>query len=129
MAAADLNGDGKLDLVVGNKHSICVLFGDGRGTFEPAVIYPTVLSPPTSVTVADLNQDGIPDIVATHKGTYAVSIMLGTGGGTFQAAQDARNFNAGSFPEAALVGDFNLDGIPDLAFVSGGVTILTNQSR
>src|SRR5882724_5531960 len=58
-AAADLNGDGKIDLAVANTDSntVGVLLGSGDGTFNPAVTYDSC-GDPTSVDEADVNGDG-----------------------------------------------------------------------
>jgi hypothetical protein len=71
---------------------------------------------PLRVAVGDFNGDGIPDLVTANVGSDpdpgSVSVLLGNGDGTFQPA---RNFLAGSNPWGVAVGDFNGDGIPDLA--------------
>src|ERR1019366_1603694 len=91
VAVADVNGDGKPDLVVGNcgDSTVGVLLGNGDGTFQPAVTYFTYFSGcwnPTAVAVADLNGDGKPDLVMGCGSIAAVGVMLGNGDGTFQPA-------------------------------------------
>jgi len=57
-----------------------------------------------------------------------VSVLLGNGDGTFQGAQI---FGAGTFPSSVAVGDFNLDGLPDLAVAnnrSDDVSVLINNT-
>jgi hypothetical protein len=74
------------------------------------------------VAVGDFNGDGIQDLAVANWGSNTVSVLLGNGDGTFQAA---RNFAAGSHPSSVAVGDFNGDGIQDLAVAeSGGVSVL-----
>ena len=63
---ADLNGDGKPDLLVANYHAntVSVLLGNGNGTFQALQTYGTALTP-ESIAVGDLNGDGKPDLVLT----------------------------------------------------------------
>ena len=78
---ADVNGDGKQDLVfVGNP--VFVMLGNGNGTFQKPITGP-VLTTSFSPLVKDFNGDGIPDIVT---GTYnGVAFLKGNGNGTFQS--------------------------------------------
>src|ERR1700674_5520145 len=69
VVAADVNGDGTLDLVVANSYfsnTIGVLLGNGDGTFQPVVTYGSGGGYPGSVAVADMNGDGKPDIVVAN---------------------------------------------------------------
>ena len=77
---------------------------------------------PTAVAVGDFNGDGIPDLAVADSGVYptysgTVSILLGKGDGTFQAAV---NYAAGRQPVSVAVGDFNGDGKLDLAVANYG---------
>lgn len=64
LAVADVNGDGKPDLLVADYNgSVEVLLGNGDGTFQSASAYSSGGSAPWSVAVADLNGDGRPDLV------------------------------------------------------------------
>jgi hypothetical protein len=79
------------------------------------------------VAVGDFNGDGIPDLAVANSGSFNVSVLLGTGDGSFQAA---RNFAAGLNPYSVAVGDFNGDGWADLAVAasySNDVSILLND--
>ena len=87
-------------------------------------------SSPVSVAVGDFNGDGTPDLaVANNLYSYGtVSVLLGNGDGSFQAAQ---NFGAGGSPASVAVGDFNGDGTADLAVansVSNNVSVLINNT-
>jgi hypothetical protein len=91
VAVADVNGDGKLDLVVANLCGInnCsgvvgVLLGNGDGTFKPSVTYSAGDAETKSVAIADVNGDGRLDILVAAQNT--VGVRLGNGDGTFQPA-------------------------------------------
>jgi hypothetical protein len=113
VAVADVNRDGKADLVVANKDSntVSVLLGNGNGTFQSAVNVSVGVNP-VAVAVADLNRDGIPDLVVGNQGSNSISLMLGNGNGTFHSAL---NFAARNNPNSVAVGDLNGDGKLDLA--------------
>src|SRR5439155_1608676 len=75
---------------------------------------------PSSVAVADVNGDGIPDVLAANKGDYVagsstVSVLLGTGKGAF-APQTS--LQTGFGPQSLMAADLNSDGQPDLAITN-----------
>jgi hypothetical protein len=115
-AVADLNGDGKLDLVLAENanDAVAVLLGNGDGTFQPQVVYPegSPGSAPDSLAVRDLNGDGALDIVVRNELVSTVSILLGRGDGTFGASTD---YATGNGYSQLVVGDFNGDGKLDVA--------------
>jgi hypothetical protein len=131
IAATDLNGDGKLDLVVMHNiacftapcqaaRSITVLLGNGNGTFQtPAEI--DVGTGPMAMAVLDLNRDGIKD-VAIGGGNTELSILVGVGNGTF-TRQPVVTLVPGGDPFSACndigVGDLNRDAIQDLVVPLG----------
>jgi predicted dehydrogenase len=118
VAVADVNGDGKPDLVIANAYThgspaggtVSVLLGNGNGTFKAARNFATGLRP-FSVVVADVNGDGKLDLVTANYTSNTVSVLLGNGNGSFKAA---KNFTTGTEPAAVAVGDVNGDGRPDL---------------
>jgi uncharacterized protein (TIGR03437 family) len=82
VAIADLNGDGKPDLVVSTfwGNSLSILYGNGDGTFQPAVTFGgDAFFGPLSVLVGDFNGDGIPDFAVANTGYNEVTIVLGVG--------------------------------------------------
>lgn len=118
---ADLNGDVKADLVltgVGQSGST-ILLGNGDGTFT-SIAGPGPMgvaqAGDNGLAVADLNHDGIPDLVFRAPLTSAMTVLLGNGDGTFTEAPLSPyvNVRLGSF----AVADFNEDGIPDIAYGS-----------
>jgi hypothetical protein len=138
VAVADVNGDGKPDLVVANQcadstcatnGTVAVLLGNGDGTFQTAVAYSSGGYIPVSVVVADVNGDGKPDLLVGNQcesnSTCAnggmVGVLLGKGDGTFQSSV---SYGAGGFDRGTLVGeavgDVNGDGKPDLVVADCG---------
>jgi hypothetical protein len=115
VAVGDFNGDGILDLAVANLDGVSVLLGNGDGSFQPARNFAAGRYP-ESVAVGDFNGDGRSDLAIANLGVSGqngtISVLLGTGDGSFQPA---RNFPAGVGPQSVAVGDFNGDGLPDLA--------------
>src|SRR5580658_1154106 len=72
---------------------------------------------PDSVAVGDFNGDGKLDLAVANEGSNNISILLGMGDGTFQAAVD---YGAGTAPDSVAVGDFRRDGKLDLVVANDG---------
>lgn len=116
MVAGDFNRDGIPDLIVGDEDGTLSLFlGDGTGNFGSArevAHFDSVVS----IAVADFNKDGIPDIAVSDWRASSVTVLLGTGNGSFGHMWSFPLRMRGTMPQVAAA-DFNGDGIPDLAVV------------
>jgi hypothetical protein len=132
-ATGDVNGDGKIDVVVayvgdsacggsgGTSSGYFVALGNGDGTFQTPVFtaYGTELY---AVTLADMNLDGNLDLILDDApfqvgGTFAVDLLFGNGDGTFGAGTTV---NSNYMISQVIAGDYNMDGKPDLILLSEG---------
>ncbi|MGC2790785.1 MAG: choice-of-anchor D domain-containing protein, partial [Candidatus Sulfotelmatobacter sp.] len=118
VTVADVNGDGKPDLLVASQDdpsysrgTVGVLLGNGDGTFQAAVMYGSGGTGAFSVAVADVNGDGRPDLAVANFNGGSAGVLLGNGDGTFQTAAA---FAAGFLASSIVIGDGNGDGKPDL---------------
>jgi hypothetical protein len=113
VAAADLDGDGKDDLVVTNNNgfssTVSILISNGDGTFKPKVAY-AVDGDPTAVVAAPL-RGGKPDLAISTFFGPGLDVLLNNGDGTFAAS---KSFATGSNPVAVAIHDVTRDGIPDV---------------
>jgi Bacterial Ig-like domain (group 3)/FG-GAP-like repeat len=144
MAVADVNHDGKVDIVVGNYYTVGVLLGNGDGTFQAVQTYNADSDEAQSIAVGDVNGDGNPDLVVaswTCAGICYhawVSVLLGKGDGSFQAVEKHNSY--GNVATSVALADLNGDTKPDMvvanlcAFGSncldqGGAVVFLNRSR
>ena len=122
MAAADVNGDGKLDLLVANVNSATVsvlLNQTAPGATTPSIAPAAMFgagSGPISVAAGDVNGDGRPDLLVGKLNGNTVSVLLnetapGASAPSFAAATD---FAASDSPRSVAAADVNGDGRPDL---------------
>jgi hypothetical protein len=117
IAAADFNGDGKLDLAAtyfpesGARTGILVIFGNGDGTFQAPTYYGG--SAPAYITVGDATGHGYPDIVVP-----GATIYVNDGHGVF-----SKTIQPSVPGNTIAIGDLNGDGIPDLATSNGSVAL------
>ncbi len=137
VAAADVDGDGKLDLVIatncgsGDSYTGCagVLLGKGDGTFAPALTYSSGGYSPGALAVGDVNGDGRPDLVVAHCGAVScgagnVGVLLGNGDGTFAAAVVFGS--AGFYPDGVAIADVNGDGKADVLVANSSTSLSVN---
>ncbi len=121
VAAADLDGDFDLDLVVGRADASgnAVLLNTGSGTFAAPVYYqhaPGTVNPGAAIALVDVDRDGLPDLVAsaTTANNGVVSIRRNNGNGTFASAV-LYNLMAYSWTLSSITsGDLNGDGWADI---------------
>lgn len=123
LVVADFNGDGKADVAGITGSDVVVALGNGNGTFRTPVTYraSSRVAVTMALVVGDFNGDGRPDLVTANRQSIGtVSVLLGNGDGTFQAAREF-DVNSPSYAtwESLGVGDFNGDGLLDLVECDG----------
>jgi hypothetical protein len=110
---ADVDADGHLDLLATNADhgDVSVLRGDGHGRFGPPTSVPAGEHPYTGLSLADLDGDRRPDVVAPDMHGNAVAVAKNLGGGSFAAAEIT---TVGFRPGFLVTGDVDGDGRPDV---------------
>ena len=109
----DFNQDGHQDIAAaheGGHNTLSIRFGDGTGGFYGTTELP-VGSHPYNVAVADINGDGIHDLVTTNAGDNSITPILGVGNGTFIVKPVC---DVGFGPISLVIADFDGDGKPDV---------------
>jgi len=118
IAVADVNHDGKLDIIVANMvdSTVDVLLGDGKGHLAPVAGSPFACGKsPNDIAIGDFNGDGNLDLVIANTETPYLSILLGDGKGRFVPSPHSP-FDTHSFPHVhgVEVANFNGDGKLDV---------------
>jgi hypothetical protein len=132
MVTGDFNHDGHVDVAIMSDAGQEILTGNGNGAFGYRTIYGNegdTAQYPEGMAMADFNNDGYQDLVTVNPGG-SYSVMMGKPGATFNAELID---NLGPFENVAPVtGDFNGDGIPDVAVLNsayGTVSLMMGQSN
>jgi Bacterial Ig-like domain (group 3)/FG-GAP-like repeat/FlgD Ig-like domain len=128
VVAGDLNGDGRVDLVVTGYYgrTVSVYLGIPNGLFAPRADYPTPAQP-SGVGITDVNGDGRPDLVVECD-SDTIAVLLGNGAGGFGAPRD---FPTAPSANCLAIGDLNGDGWPDLVLglytYPGQISVMLND--
>lgn len=129
IVTGDFNGDGKIDLAVAAQNNyVTILKNNGSGSFTRTNY--AVGSTPNQIVASDFNGDGITDLAITSNYNSILSLLFNTGTGLFASAV---NYNVGasiSLQGGIVAGDFNNDGVSDLAFANSSgdkICILLNS--
>jgi len=132
VAVVDLNHDGDLDLAVGNQWDghVSVFLGHGDGSLGPETAVPTPYNG-GSIVAGDFDEDGNQDLSVASWQKDALFTLYGLGDGTF-VPLGSRFFEVEGIPTGMVQGDFDEDGIEDLATSnrsSDDATILLGDGR
>ncbi len=142
VATGDVDGDGKLDVVVANSNSNTISVfrntsSPGSVSFAAKVDFTTGNSP-ASVAIGDVDADGKPDIIVANYGSSTVSVLKNTsspGSITTSSLAAKVDFPTGTLPYGVAFGDIDGDGKPDLVIANftntssnGTVSVLRNTS-
>lgn len=118
---ADVNGDGKQDVLIGGNGSAAVLYGKGNGTFQPPVLLSSGSYALVDVAAGDLNGDGRIDLVCAIANNAGIAVFLQNADGSFSAGQVLVTDSSNG--AAVAVADFDQDGKLDALLSAWGEEI------
>ena len=123
IAVADVNGDGKLDLISANSgdNTLTVYTNDGGNGFVFSTTF-FVGSVPYSVAAADVNGDGKVDLISANAGSASLTVWTNNGSGGFVLAA---TLPAGNLPVCVIAADVNGDNKADLIYADASTNTLT----
>jgi len=129
--AADIDGDGRVDLVLLEKgrNTVSLFFNEPDGLLRHRVEMPTGGMEPEAAAVADFDHNGTLDIAVLNRLSRDVSLFYNEGSRRFSAPQKV---DAGSMATGLAASDFNGDGLVDLALgnrLRGAITLLLNAGN
>jgi hypothetical protein len=131
IATGDFNNDGRLDLVTDSwgNDQVEILFGDSMNLFKtPGRFFKVGKRPYQRLRVADINSDGIDDIVTTNSEGNNATILLANGKGGFYEA-DGSPFACGDAPFGVAIDDINADRKLDLAIINSPGSMAEGKGR
>ena len=137
VAVADFDNDGDLDIAAGNGASLnfYILVNNGTGTMFPAsgpYSVPSILPAPVFLSAADVNGDGLPDIIASNYGSKNISVHINVGAGLGYFTSST-TYPVSATPQGNAAADFDGDGDLDIAVINSSagnsVTIFKNGNR
>ncbi len=124
--AADLDGDGDLDLTTSNRaaNDFSIFFNNGDGTYAAGILYPTD-NPTAALAAADLDADGNVDLL-TNQDPGVTSVFIGNGDGTFQPQVD---YVTGGRSHSIIAADLDSDGDVDgaIGFATSDISVILNN--
>jgi hypothetical protein len=116
ITTGDFNNDGNIDLaaaVFGQGDNVVVLFGNGGGQFGNFAAF-SPSGRPSDIAAADFNGDNKLDLAVVNEEPNTISVLFGTGTGSFGQALTLGGLSTTFRPRSIAVGDFNGDGRADL---------------